>query len=70
MLQFGDRRQEIVFIGVEYDEWRIREALDACLLDDNELDKYRADLRNFKLTTFEQGCGGPSLFREDTGNVN
>jgi len=30
---WGDRRQELVFIGIGMDEARIRERLDACLLD-------------------------------------
>lgn len=34
---FGDRRQEIVIIGRELDEIRIRSALDACLLDSSEM---------------------------------
>lgn len=34
---FGDRRQEIVIIGRELDETRIRSALDACLLDSSEM---------------------------------
>lgn len=33
----GDRRQEIVFIGVEMDEAALRRALDACLLTDGEM---------------------------------
>ncbi|HEX6592958.1 MAG TPA: zinc metallochaperone GTPase ZigA [Moraxellaceae bacterium] len=33
----GDCRQELVFIGQHLDEARIRDALDACLLDDAEM---------------------------------
>ena len=36
-LPYGDRHQEIVFIGQELDEESARRALDACLLDENEL---------------------------------
>ncbi|NKF21273.1 GTP-binding protein [Solimonas marina] len=34
---YGDRRQELVFIGIDYDEADMRARFDACLLDDNEL---------------------------------
>ncbi len=34
---FGDRRQEIVFIGIGMDEAALRRALDACLLTDAEM---------------------------------
>jgi G3E family GTPase len=36
---WGDRRQEIVFIGVGMDEAALRRALDACLLSDAEMAK-------------------------------
>ena len=34
---FGDMRQELVFIGQNLDEARMREALDSCLLSEAEL---------------------------------
>lgn len=35
---FGDRKNEIVFIGQEMDEEKIRKELDACLSTAEELD--------------------------------
>lgn len=35
---YGDRQQELVLIGIDMDEDALRERLDACLLDDQELD--------------------------------
>ena len=36
---FGDRKNEIVFIGQEMNEDKIRNDLDGCLLNDEELFK-------------------------------
>lgn len=44
----GDRRQEIVFIGVELLEAEIRAALDACLATDEEMREYRTRWDSFQ----------------------
>jgi hypothetical protein len=73
--EFGDRRQEIVFIGAKINEVEITKALNDCLCDDNDLETYRQQLRNFEESTFttiakpmkavsQDGVGGPSLFDE------
>ena len=41
---FGDRRQEIVFIGTEMDEAGLRARLDECLVDSGESDAMAFDL--------------------------
>lgn len=47
--EFGDRRQEIVFIGANIDETEITEALDKCLCTDEELEEYRAQAKEFEV---------------------
>lgn len=39
--EFGDRRQEIVFIGFQVDEAKLTEALNSCLLSDVDMEDYR-----------------------------
>ena len=67
--EWGDRRQELVFIGSNLDEKEIRAALDQCICTEEEMDMYRMQLRNYMdsmFTTVKEG--GPSLF--DVGGVD
>lgn len=42
---YGDRRQELVFIGIDVDEAALRGRLDACLLTENEIEQGHAAWR-------------------------
>lgn len=45
--QWGDRRQELVFIGIDMDEAWLRSQLDACLLTDPEMERGPERWRSF-----------------------
>ena len=48
--EFGDRRQEIVFIGIQLLENDIIMALNDCLLTDDEMIVYRSELLKKMMT--------------------
>ncbi|EED12157.1 CobW domain protein [Talaromyces stipitatus ATCC 10500] len=52
--QWGDRRQEIVFIGEGIDAGRISDALDQCLLNDKEMWQWERIMKNPKLTPVQK----------------
>jgi G3E family GTPase len=48
--QWGDRRQEIVFIGEGIDARQISQALDECLLNDKEMWQWERIMKNPKMS--------------------
>jgi G3E family GTPase len=70
--EFGDRRQEIVFIGTQLNQEDITATLDACLLTDKEMDYYRQKLRNFMdekaFTSKTRSSMSDGLFNVETIN--
>ncbi|MBA3582074.1 MAG: GTP-binding protein [Gammaproteobacteria bacterium] len=60
---FGDRRQEIVFIGQNIDEASAREQLNACLLTDEEMQQSPAQWSNYNdpFPSWEQPTTDDSL---------
>lgn len=66
--EFGDRRQEIVFIGVALEEEDITFALEQCLVTEKGMERYRQELRNYMNTIYTTPAGGAGLF--DVGSVD
>lgn len=46
--EWGDRRQELVFIGVGIDEEKVTNALNNCLCTEQEMQDYRASVQELK----------------------
>ncbi len=54
--EFGDRKQEIVFIGIDPEKDELIKTLDDCLLTDEELSEWRRNSRTFDDSLFSEIC--------------
>lgn len=64
--EFGDRRQEIVFIGSSLNNEQITATLDACLLTEKQMGVYRQKQQNYRATVVNTKSRG--LF--DVGGID
>jgi G3E family GTPase len=60
--EFGDRRQEIVFIGVGIDQEEITHSLDQCLVTDKGMKRYRQELSNYMNSILTVPASNGGLF--------
>lgn len=62
--EWGDRRQELVFIGERLDNQALESMLDECLLTDSEYTKWEKTMRNVKLGDSEKRDVLEELFED------
>lgn len=62
--EWGDRRQELVFIGERLDNQALEAMLDECLLTDSEYNKWKKTMRNAKLGDSEKRDELEELFED------
>lgn len=62
--EWGDRRQEIVFIGEGIDQEKISQVLNECLLNDKEMWQWERIMRNPKTSTAEKDSALGDLWED------
>jgi G3E family GTPase len=60
--EFGDRRQEIVFIGVGIDQEEISHSLDQCLVTEKGMKRYKQELSNYMNSIMTVPASNGGLF--------